>query len=119
MAIHRFALRASAVVAAVAATLTGALAHDESKYPDWSGQWRRPPGVGVQWDETKPIGLGQEAPLIPEYRAKLEASIKDQLGGRPGPRQPHHLHDQRHAADHDVHPAGGIHRAAERHLYPL
>jgi len=23
-------------------------AFDESKYPDWSGQW--PPGVGVQWD---------------------------------------------------------------------
>ena len=84
MAIHRFALRASAAVAAVAATLTGALAHDESKYPDWSGQWRRPPGVGVQWDETKPIGLGQEAPLIPEYRAKLEASIKDQLAGGQG-----------------------------------
>ena len=24
-------------------------------------------GVGVQWDETKPIGLGQKAPLTPEY----------------------------------------------------
>jgi hypothetical protein len=64
--------------------LATALAHDETKYPDWSGQWRRPPGVGVQWDETKPIGLGQKAPLTPEYQAKLEWSINDQREGGQG-----------------------------------
>jgi hypothetical protein len=38
----------------------------------------------VQWDETKPLGLGQKAPLTPEYQAKLEASLKDQLDGGQG-----------------------------------
>ena len=50
---------------------------DFGKYPDLTGQWKRPPGVGIQWDPTKPPGLGQQAPLIPEYQAMLEASIKD------------------------------------------
>ena len=84
MAFYRAAIGASALAAVVSITLAGALAHDETKYPDWSGQWRRPPGVGVQWDETKPIGLGQKAPLTPEYQAKLEASLKDQLDGGQG-----------------------------------
>jgi hypothetical protein len=48
MAFHRTAIGAGAFVAAVSITLAGALAHDETKYPDWSGQWKRPPGVGVQ-----------------------------------------------------------------------
>jgi len=34
--------------AAMALSLAGAQAHDESKYPDWNGQWRRPPGVNNQ-----------------------------------------------------------------------
>jgi hypothetical protein len=84
MAFYRAAIGACALAAALSITLAGALAHDETKYPDWSGQWRRPPGVGVQWDETKPIGLGQKAPLTPEYQAKLEASLKDQLDGGQG-----------------------------------
>lgn len=84
MAFYRTAIGASALMAAVSITLAGALAHDETKYPDWSGQWKRPPGVGVQWDETKPLGLGQKAPLIPEYQAMLEASLKDQLAGGQG-----------------------------------
>jgi len=57
---------------------------DFGKYPDLTGQWKRPPGVGIQWDPTKPPGLGQQAPLIPEYQAMLEASIKDQLAGGQG-----------------------------------
>ncbi len=84
MAFCRTAIGASTLAAAVSIALAGALAHDETKYPDWSGQWRRPPGVGVQWDETKPSGLGQKAPLTPEYQAKLEASLKDQLDGGQG-----------------------------------
>src|SRR5260370_901118 len=35
-------------------------------------------------DETKPIGLGQNAPLTPEYQAKLEWSIHDQREGGQG-----------------------------------
>jgi len=35
---------------------SGALAHDESKYPDWSGQWLRVlDGGPPRYDTTKPI----------------------------------------------------------------
>jgi hypothetical protein len=34
-------------------------AFDETKYPDWSGQWRRPAGVGNQWDTSRPPRNGQ------------------------------------------------------------
>lgn len=61
-----------------------AAAFDETKYPDWSGQWWRPKGVGFQWDQTKPPGLGQEAPLTQEYQAGLEASLGDQAAGGQG-----------------------------------
>jgi hypothetical protein len=61
-----------------------AAAFDESKYPDWSGQWRRPAGVGTQWDQTKKAGVAQQAPLIPEYQTRLEASIADQASGGQG-----------------------------------
>jgi hypothetical protein len=64
--------------------IAGARAFDETKYPDWSGQWQRPAGVGVQWDQTKPLGLAQKAPLTPEYQAILEASLADQAAGGQG-----------------------------------
>ena len=57
---------------------------DLSKYPDWSGQWRRPPGVGIQFDQTKPLGRGQQAPLTPEYQAIYEAGLADQAAGGQG-----------------------------------
>jgi hypothetical protein len=60
---------------ALALAATEALAFDETQYPDWSGQWHRPRGVGIQWDQTKPLGRGQQAPLTPEYQALFEASI--------------------------------------------
>jgi hypothetical protein len=60
-----------------------ALAFDETKYPDFAGQWRKPNGVNVQWDQTKPLGVAQQAPLKPEFQASLEQSLRDQqLGGQ-------------------------------------
>ena len=61
-----------------------ALAFDQTKYPDWSGQWRKPPGIGNQWDPTKPPGRGQQAPLNAEYQAIFEASLADQAAGGQG-----------------------------------
>ena len=26
------------------------------KYPDIVGQWRRPTGIGIQWDQSKRVG---------------------------------------------------------------
>src|SRR5215470_454850 len=49
-------LGAVAVVGALALAMTGAAAHDETKYPDWAGQWKRPRGLATQWDQSKPAG---------------------------------------------------------------
>ena len=63
-------------------------AFDQSKYPDWKGQWSRVwfPGVAGQpsFDQTKPWGAGQQAPLTPEYRAIFEANLADQAAGGQG-----------------------------------
>jgi hypothetical protein len=63
---------------------TAAFAFDESKYPDFSGQWRRPPGIGIQWDPTHTVGRDQHPPLTPEYQAIWEASMADQANGGQG-----------------------------------
>jgi hypothetical protein len=87
------ALRHLSCAAALAATLltsAGALAFDEQKYPDLKGEWRRvavPPGpiLGVQFDPHKPAGLGQQAPLTPEYQVIFEANLAEQAqGGQAG-----------------------------------
>jgi hypothetical protein len=84
LVLARHLVRSVAVVAALVMTVAGAAAFDETKYPDWSGQWWRPRGVGFQWDQTKPPGLGQQAPLTPQYQAVLEASLADQAAGGQG-----------------------------------
>src|SRR5882757_7838140 len=70
---------------ALAASIGSAVAWDDAKYPDLQGHWARfvVPGLPGQpsFDQTKPWGNGQQAPLTPEYQAILDASIKDQEGG--------------------------------------
>src|SRR5258707_4814572 len=80
----RYLVRCVASVAAMEMMIVAAAAFDETKYPDWSGQWWRPRGVGFQWDPTKPPGLGQQAPLTPEYQAILVESLADQAAGGQG-----------------------------------
>src|SRR5260370_7864344 len=59
-----------------------ARAHDESKYPDWSGQWIKVPDGGPpRYDPSKPDGRGQQAPLKEPYRRMHEASMADQPPG--------------------------------------
>jgi hypothetical protein len=53
---------------------SSAKAHEESMYPDWSGQWLKPEPTG-QWDPSKPTGRGQHAPLTAEYQAIFEKSL--------------------------------------------
>jgi hypothetical protein len=93
-----------AVAVAVAATLlmVGAVqATEAAKYPDWKGAWARwvPPrstrdpgngGTGFtaggqpSFDQTKPWGFGQQAPLTAEYQKVLEDSLADQAKGGEG-----------------------------------
>jgi len=66
-------------------TIGSARAPDDAKYPDWKGKWERFVVRGLpgqpSHDQTKPWGFGQQAPLTPEYKAVLEASIADQANG--------------------------------------
>jgi hypothetical protein len=74
---------AAIALAAMALTTGGVQAFDETKYPDWSGQWTRTYTGNPRYDQMKPIRK-QEAPLKPEYQAMFEASIKDQDAGGHG-----------------------------------
>jgi hypothetical protein len=67
------------IVFVLAALASEARAHDDAKYPAWAGQWVR--SVGAQWDPSKPRGLGQDAPLTPEYRAIYETNLAEQNAG--------------------------------------
>src|SRR5262245_15497208 len=80
---YRSSMTFAAIAMALALTMPAAEAFDESKYPDFMGQWRRPPGVANQFDTSKPPRRGQQAPLTPEYQAVFEANLADQaLGGQ-------------------------------------
>jgi hypothetical protein len=86
--LYRGFIALMALAAAVLSTVTGALAFDESKYPQWKGEWRGVRVAGLKgqpsYDPGKSDGLGQQAPLTPEYQAILEASVADQAAGGPG-----------------------------------
>ena len=69
--------------AALGAAVTGAWAFDDSRYPDFRGQWR-PIGGPMRFDTVKAWGQGQGAPLIPEYQAIFEANLADQAAGGQG-----------------------------------
>src|ERR1700676_2163459 len=77
---------ACSVLAAI--PIGGAQASDEGKYPDWGGAWGRfvVRGLGGQpsFDQTKPWGKGQQAPLTTEYQKVLEDSLADQAKGGQG-----------------------------------
>src|SRR5439155_24585380 len=88
MLVRALIVTATAVAAisftSTATSIAQAQVVDFSKYPDFSGQWKRPDGVGIQWDQTKPFGPRQQPPLTPEYQARYEASLKDQAAGGQG-----------------------------------
>jgi hypothetical protein len=79
---YRFLSGALALAVALAITAADAFAFDESKYPEWRGQWQKI--GGVQWDPSKPIGRAENPPLTPEYQARFEASLADQAAGGQG-----------------------------------
>jgi hypothetical protein len=66
-------------------TMASAGAPDDGKYPSWKGQWvrviHREVEVQGAFDQTKPWGLGQQAPLTPEYEKVLRDSMEDQSKG--------------------------------------
>jgi hypothetical protein len=87
--VHRSLIHLIALAAAMLAVAPAA-AFDESKYPDWKGQWTRLRTLrdrvspNPSFDPNKFQGLAQEAPLTTEYHAMLEASLADQAAGGAG-----------------------------------
>jgi hypothetical protein len=85
---HCRSLVTTIALAALATAIGSARAAEQAKYPDWKGAWARfvVPGLGGQpsFDQTKPWGFGQEAPLTPEYRKVLQDSLADQANGGEG-----------------------------------
>jgi hypothetical protein len=76
---------AFAMASALILMWNDAAAADDSKYPDWKGQWSRfntnSEGQAVKFDPAKPSGPGQQAPLTPEYQKVLQDSMADQANG--------------------------------------
>jgi hypothetical protein len=66
-------------------TIGAAQALDDTKYPNWKGQWERVIVRGLpgqaSFDQTKGWGNFQQAPLTPEYQAIFEENLKDQEAG--------------------------------------
>jgi hypothetical protein len=79
--LDRLSISVMTLAAALLMTSAGAPAQDMSRYPDWSGQWKKPAGVGNQWDLSRPPGRGQRPRLTPEYQAIYEARLADRANG--------------------------------------
>jgi len=69
----------SPLIAVLAAISSGARAWDDSKYPDWKGQWERI--GGGQFDPAKRGGRPQQPPLVPEYQAIWEKNLAEEASG--------------------------------------
>ena len=86
--LHGSSIGALALAVALVASVSGATAWDNTKYPDWKGQWRRAPVPGAvgqpPHDPSKPYGRGQQAPLTADYQKIFEANLADQAAGGQG-----------------------------------
>ena len=79
--LRRNSFHSIVLTAALCMMVEGVQAFDDAAYPDWKGAWF---GTGGRYDASKPAGLGQQAPLTPEFQKILEASIADQENGGQG-----------------------------------
>jgi len=78
------AIGAIATTAALLAALAAAQAFDQTKYPDWKGQWLALGGdQNSPWDPSLPTGAAEQARLTPEYRAIFAASVREAAAGGP------------------------------------
>jgi len=83
--VDRSAIRMIAITAALLAAGVAAQAFDETKYPNWKGQWVALDGnENSPWDPMRPAGAGQQAPLTAEYQAIFESNLRDLASGAQG-----------------------------------
>ena len=69
------------ILSIAVAVLAWPLGAAAQQYPDWSGQWTKPPGVGNSFISNRPAGRGQQAPLTPEYQEIFAAASADRAAG--------------------------------------
>ncbi len=85
---HANAIVAIALAAVFCTANFGAQAFEDSKYPNFQGQWIRAQAPGTadepRFDPGKPPGRGQQPPLTPEYQAIFEANLREREAGVPG-----------------------------------
>jgi hypothetical protein len=81
--VYRRSIGAFVLVLLMCASCVDAQAFDQTRYPDWQGQWRRAESGGVTYDPGK-ARRAQRPPLTPEYQAIWEANLKDQDAGGQG-----------------------------------
>ena len=84
----RHLIGATALAAALLTVIGSAVAED-SKYPDFNGQWRRATRVqseriGAAFDPSKPFGREERPPLTAEYQAIYDANLVDMEQGGQG-----------------------------------
>jgi hypothetical protein len=70
--LYRGSISAIAFLATLCVTIADAQAWDDTKYPDFSGQWRSIGGPG-RYDQSQPRGGATPAPFTAEYQAIFEA----------------------------------------------
>jgi hypothetical protein len=82
---HHHGLWSAIAAAVLAASIDSAAAWDDAKQPDLQRHWARFVVRGLpgqpSFDQTKPCGAGQQAPLTPEYRTIFVAPLADQAKG--------------------------------------
>ena len=76
---YRSSIYAAALASALLATPSAAQVVDFGKYPDFKGQWVRPPGTPNNW-----IPLAGQPPLTPEYQKVWNEIKADLQAGGPG-----------------------------------
>ena len=80
--LERGAFWTLAIAAALALSIVGAKAFDDARYPDWSGSWLADDGPARgSFDPSKPKGLGQQAPLKPEFQ-KIRCGYRERRPGQ-------------------------------------
>ena len=70
--LYRSSISAIAFLATLGVMIADAQAWDDTKYPDFSGQWRSIGGPG-RYDQSQPRSGPTPAPFTPEYQAIFDA----------------------------------------------
>jgi hypothetical protein len=81
---HRIPIAVGVLALLAGLATSAAWGFDETKYPNWKGQWVRSETGGPRYDPNKPQGRGQQAPLKSEFVKLLEESLADQRAGGQG-----------------------------------